>query len=133
MKKKISLLISILIIMTSMTVFASATTENAEYTYEIDNTEYTVEFTDSNLSAEKQKAIAAKLVGAEYSEAVPANILCDIFGHDFVTSQVKVVTHKVRTTAPRCKEETFSVNACEDCDYSEQTLIGTNYIDCCAE
>lgn len=132
MNKKISFLLSILIIMTSLTVFASAVSETEVYTYEIGDTEYTVYFQDSALSDEKQKAVAAKLVGVEYSEAVPTNILCDIFGHDLVESQVDVVTHKVSSTAPRCRQDTYNVKACEDCDYSEQTLIATTYIFCCS-
>lgn len=133
MKKIIHILIATLIILSAMTVFASAANTNATYEYDIDDTKYTVEFEDNNLSAEQQEAIAAKILGIENSTAVPANIWCTLFGHDMVSSTVTVTEHKVRTYAPRCLKHTYDVNACEDCDYTEQTLVASTYINCCAE
>jgi len=131
MKKIISLLTCILIMMMSMSVYVSAT-DNNTYEYSAKDKQYTVEFHDSNLSMEQQSVIADKLVGFESNQAIPVNIWCDIFGHDLITSTASVITHKARVSEPRCKKQTYEVTACEDCDYSEQTLIGTAYIYCCA-
>ncbi len=132
MKKTISILMSLLILMSTMCIWATATSaSNNTYTYETEYAVYTVEFTDDNLTTEEQEFIAAKLTGIEYNSASPANILCDIFGHDYKYSSANVITHKVRTSAPRCKQQTYEVTYCEDCDYTEQTLISTTYIDCC--
>ena len=133
MKKTISILITTLIILSSLTVFASATGNNEVYTYEVNNMTYSIEFEDDNFSDQKKEAISAKLIGIENATAVPANIWCDIFGHDLVSSTVTVTEHKVRTYAPRCLKHTYDVTACEDCDYSEQTLLASTYTNCCAE
>ena len=134
MKKAISILMSILILMSTMCIWATATNaSNDTYTYETEEAVYTVEFNDNNLTAEEQKLVAAKLANVEYNAAAPANILCDIFGHDYKDTSATVITHKARTYAPRCKQQTYHVTYCEDCDYTEQTLLGTAYIYCCPE
>lgn len=132
MKKIISLLVALLTIMTVMTVVASATAENAEYNYVVQDTEYKVEFTDSNASTEKQEMIAQKLVGLYDGGAQTYGLGCVLFGHDMKTTSASVVTHKVRTAQPRCLKETYAVEYCEDCDYMEETLIGSAYIHCCS-
>ncbi len=134
MKKIISILMSLLILMSTMCIWATATSEsNNTYTFDTEEAVYTVEFNDNNLTAEEQELVAAKLAGIEYNAAAPANILCDIFGHDYEYTTASVITHKVRTYAPRCKKQMYDVTYCEDCDYTEQTLTLTTYIDCCAE
>ena len=132
MKKLIYLLICTAIIMTNLCIFADAN-GNELFTYEIDGYEYTVEIADDNISSEKKQAIANALVGADESEIMPANIWCDIFGHDFAYTTSSVITHKVNSKPPRCKASYYDVKYCEDCDYSEQTLTGSTYIDCCPE
>ncbi len=132
MKKITSLLICALIIMTSMCVAASATsTETKEYNY--NGIEYTVEFEDSDISEEKKENIAYSLIGNDESDIMPANILCTIFGHDYKYTTASVIQHKASATSPRCKKQTYDVTYCEDCDYTEQTLLGTTYINCCPE
>lgn len=134
MKKIISVLIAVLILMTVTTVFSAATEENtAKYSYLVDNTEYTVEFSNSAASDEKQEAVAKKLIGLNDSSTQTYGLGCILFGHDYVYDTVYVITHKAKTYSPRCKEDTYDVTYCEDCDYTEQELIGTNYIACCPE
>ena len=134
MKKTISILMSILMLMSTMCIWATATnTSNTTYTYETEEAVYTVEFNDNNLTAEEQKLVAAKLAGIEYNTAAPANIWCDIFGHDYKYTTASVIAHKTRTYAPRCKRQTYDVTYCEDCDYTEQTLLTTAFIYCCPE
>ena len=130
MKKIISVFLCCVILLSSACVFASAT--NDVYTYEIDGIEYTVQITDDNINENKKQSIANALVNAEVSEAVPANIWCDIFGHDYKYTTASVVSHKVRTSAPRCKVDYYNVTYCEDCDYTQQTYTGTEYINCCS-
>lgn len=130
MKKIISVLICVAVLMTAATVFAAAT-DNGVYVYEVDETEYTVEFTDNNVSAEKQECIAQSLVGVKDESIQTYGLGCLLFGHDYKYTTTFVITHKVRTYAPRCKRETYDVTYCEDCDYTEQTLVATSYIVCC--
>ncbi len=130
MKKIISVLICAAVLMTATTVFAAAT-DNGVYVYEVDETEYTVEFTDNNVSAEKQELIAQSLVGVKDESIQTYGLGCLLFGHDYKYTTTFVITHKVRTYDPRCKRETYDITYCEDCDYTEQTLVSTVYIVCC--
>lgn len=132
MKKSISILICISIIMSVLCIYASAT-ENSIYKYEIDGYEYTVEIDDSNIPAEKKQAIADNLVGADEYGVAPANILCDIFGHDYLYTTSVVYKHKVYTSSPRCQKLTYDVKYCEDCDFMQQTLVNTTRVYCCPE
>lgn len=132
MKKTIRVLAFLLVIMTALSVVASATSENtATYTYETEDTEYTVIFSDSSVPQEKQEAIAQKLIGIDDSSAQTYGLGCTLFGHDYLYDTVHVVTHKVRSSAPRCKQDTYHVTSCEDCDYFEEELVAITYIYCC--
>ena len=120
--------------MTTLCICATATSDsNNTYTYETEDAVYTVEFNDNNLTAEEQKAVAAKLVGLDDDPAQTYGLGCTLFGHDYKYTTASVITHKARTYAPRCKQQTYDVTYCEDCDYNEQTLVSTRRIDCCPE
>lgn len=129
MKRIICVLISMLILMTSACVFASALEENV---YVIDGIEYTVQFDDS-VPSEKQEIIAQALIGGDCCSAQPYGLGCTLFGHDYAYTTSTVVQHKIFPTAPRCVEYLYDVTYCEDCDYTEQTMIARNYIYCCPE
>ncbi|MBQ3230446.1 MAG: hypothetical protein IJB49_05445 [Clostridia bacterium] len=130
MKKIISILICAFILM-SATAF-SASSDNGVYEYEIDGTEYTVRFADSNVPAEKQELIARKLVGIDDESVQSRGLGCILFGHDYVYTSTSVVTHKVRSSSPRCRRDNYDITYCEDCDdYYEETLTSSTYIVCC--
>lgn len=132
MKKTIRVLAFLLIIMTSLTIVASAFGENTTtYTYETEDTEYTVIFSDSSIPQEKQEAIAQKLIGLDDSSAQTYGLGCTLFGHDYLYDTVHVVTHKAKASQPRCKQQTYEVTTCEDCDYFKEELMTTTYINCC--
>lgn len=134
MKKTIRVLAFLLVMMTALTIVASASDENTTtYTYETEDTEYTVIFSDSSIPQEKQEAITQKLIGLGDSSAQTYGLGCVLFGHDYLYEVVHVVTHKVYSTAPRCKQDSYDVTLCEDCDYFEEDLYATAYIDCCPE
>ena len=59
-------------------------------------------------------------------------LTCTLLGHKLENTSVSTITHKVRATAPRCKEETYIYQACTRCDYENATLVKTEYIYCCA-
>lgn len=134
MKKTIRVLAFLLVIMTSLTIVAAAFGENTTaYTYETEDTEYTVIFSDSAMPQEKQEAIAQKLIGMDDSSAQTYGLGCTLFGHDYLYDTVHVVTHKARSTSPRCKQQTYDITYCEDCDYFQEKLVATTYIICCPE
>lgn len=134
MKKTLKLLAFLLIMMMALTVVASASGENTtSYNYEIEDTEYTVIFSNSSMSQEKQESIARKLVGIDDSSAQTYGLKCTLFGHDYVYETAEVIVHKVNTYAPRCERDTYNLTYCDDCDYYEEELVRTTYIYCCAE
>lgn len=133
MKKTIRILICLLCLLTIATLSVSAIEAQNRFEYQIDETEYTVEFVDGELSAEMQERVAKRIVYGNDSSAQTYGLSCILFGHDLKESKVSVVTHKVYKYAPRCKQEIYDVTICEKCDYQTQTLYGTTYIDCCSE
>ncbi len=131
MKKFICLLICAIIVMMNMCLFTAA--NNDSYTFEIDDVEYTVKINDPYVSAEKKQTIANAIVCQNNTDIMTVNVWCDIFGHDYKYTTASVMQHKVNVYAPRCKEQLYDVTYCEDCDYTEQKLISTSYINCCPE
>ena len=128
MKKIISILISSVLLFSLSFSTASASEAITENT-SAENA--TVEFIfDEGLSEELKAKIEAHLLG-ESKNSNSRGILCDIFGHDLVATNTIQVTHKVRATSPRCLEDVYKVEACEDCDYVKSTLISSDYIYCC--
>ena len=81
----------------------------------------------------KQKIENYFITGEPVTDNVSAyGISCTLFGHKLESSAVEVITHKVRTTAPRCVSKLYNYQACTRCDYETSTLMGTEYIYCCA-
>ncbi len=131
MKKLTSLLICVLIIMSVATVAVSAVDNVNTYDYVVDGVEYTVEFTDSGLSEEKEAIIAERLVSGEEPSVQTYGLGCDLFGHDYVLVNVPVIVHKVNATAPRCREDIYRVLTCEDCDLYKTEIKSSSFIYCC--
>lgn len=133
MKKIISVVMSFLMISAfTVCAFASDSANNV-YICSHDGVEYTVDFSGSSFAEEQYEVIAQRLIGLLDDETQTYGLMCTLFGHKFETSEISVITHKVRTYAPRCKDEAYDVKICTRCDYQEQTLITTSYIDCCPE
>lgn len=131
MRRIISLLLFTVIMMATMCIIADAS--NNSYTFQKENIEYTVEINDSSISEQKKQTIANALVGSTESEVMTINIWCDLFGHDYQYTTASVIQHKAKVYTPRCKRQTYDVTYCEDCDYTEQTLKSTTYVNCCPE
>ena len=63
--------------------------------------------------------------------ATAYGLICTLFGHKIESSVVTAVTHKVNSTDPRCLRETYNVETCSRCDYTNKTMISSAYIVCC--
>lgn len=63
--------------------------------------------------------------------AAAYGLTCTLFGHKIESSVVTAVTHKVNSTDPRCLQETYNVETCSRCDYTNKTLLSSIYISCC--
>ena len=59
-------------------------------------------------------------------------LTCTLLGHKLESTTVDVITHKVRSSAPRCVCKTYDYEACTRCDYETSELVRTEYIYCCA-
>ena len=82
--------------------------------------------------ATKTKIIAFYTNGGEEKEGFATyGLTCTLFGHKLESSVVSTITHKVRTTSPRCLEKTYTYESCTRCDYEKSTLITQEYITCC--
>lgn len=68
----------------------------------------------------------------EEDGAATYGLICSVIGHKIETSNTYVITHKARTTAPRCLKKTYKHEVCSRCDdYSKSTLTSSMYIACC--
>ena len=127
MKKIISLILSLCFILSLGVIPASA--EEA-----VENNDVTIIIHNENISEEtKEKLIAFYSDPESHNDtAATYGLTCTLFGHKLESTTTSVITHKVRTTVPRCQKKTYNYEACTRCDYENSTLLSTTYIDCCA-
>lgn len=70
---------------------------------------------------------------SEDNDAATYGLICSVIGHKIETSNTYVITHKARTTAPRCLKKSYKHEVCTRCDdYEKSTLLSSTYINCCA-
>lgn len=123
--KVISCLLSIILVFSSFQMLAFADSNDfseAEITFEFYN----------EVSEATKKKIISHFTGDSKTIIEERGITCTLFGHDIETGSTAVVTHKVKTTAPRCLRETYSYEICSRCDYEEYTFLYSEYIYCCS-
>lgn len=131
MKKIFVLLIMAAFAASALPLFANAFDGQNTLEYEIEDKHCTVVFEDE--IPETQKALIAKqLLGIEVETTESYGLLCTLFGHKYgEESGVDVITHKVRTSAPRCRRERYLVKICTRCEDMVSTLMSQDYIFCC--
>ena len=128
MKKIFALIMTIALVFGVISISASAeeTSENI-----IINDGQTVFIFENGLSSEMQNRFIADYYNLDDDGAETYGLTCTLLGHKLESTTAITITHKVRTTAPRCLEEYFDFEACSRCDYSNSTLISSVYISCC--
>ena len=86
---------------------------------------------DSTLSEEMKQIIADYIVNGD-DGASTYNLLCTLFGHKETVETVATISHKVRTTHPRCLRQTWEVSGCTRCEQAlGMVLLSESYITCC--
>lgn len=125
-KKIISYVLAFMFVVCSFQTIAFAENKSAD----VDNI-ISIEF-HNEVSDEVKERVVAHFHGEDENIVNPRGLTCTLLGHKLETGTTSVVTHKVRTSAPRCLRETFDYEICTRCDYSEYTLIGDAYIYCCS-
>lgn len=123
-RKMISLFLAVVFVACSFQTVAFAESK----TYNCEN--ITIEF-HNEVSNEVQERIVAHFHGEDENIVSPRGLTCTLFGHKLETGTTSVVTHNVRTSAPRCLRETYDYEICSRCDYSEYTFLYSEYIYCC--
>ncbi len=88
---------------------------------------------NENISKEtKEKAIAFYSDGGEEQEGISTyGLTCTLLGHKIETTVVYKITHKVRSSSPRCLKKTYDYDTCTRCDFEESVLTSSTYIACC--
>ena len=129
---KIKNLFAILLILTLLTCTFIIPTSAKEATENNTSVEIII---NGEVSAETKLKIEKYFATGEPSATNNTStygITCTLFGHDLKNTTVEVTTHKVRATAPRCVVKTYDYEECTRCDHEASTLMGTEYIYCCA-
>lgn len=127
MKKVISLILSLCFIL-SLGVFPASAEEAVE------TSDVTIIIHNEDISEETKEKLIAFYSDpeAQANDTATYGLTCTLFGHKLESTTTSVITHKVRTTVPRCQKKTYNYEACTRCDYENSTLYSTTYIDCCA-
>lgn len=127
MKKVVALILSLCFILSLGVIPTSA--EEA-----VENNDVTIIIHNEDISEEtKEKLIAFYSDPESHNDtAATYGLTCTLFGHKLESTTLTTITHKVRTTAPRCQQKMYDYEACTRCDYENSTLIGNTYINCCA-
>jgi len=104
---------------------------NAAETVVDENTVIIIE--NENISEETKAKIIAYYTNEEEhnNDSTTYGLTCTLFGHKLESSAVTTITHKVRSSSPRCLQERYNYQACTRCDYEISTLISSSYIICC--
>lgn len=111
----------------SISVYADDTNENT-VTVTVNEIEFVF---DINTSKGMRDKFINDYINSDDYGATAYGLTCTLFGHDLESSVVKTITHKAKSTAPRCLQEIYNMEACTRCDYITRTLISSAYISCC--
>lgn len=125
-KKVFSLILALATLLCAMVIPANATeAENDEHI------EIIIE--NQNISEETEaKIIAFYTNGGEEKEGTTTyGLTCTLFGHKLESSAVSTITHKVRSSSPRCLKKIYNYESCTRCDYENSILAAQEYITCC--
>lgn len=126
MKKTISYIMALCLLLSGTAIGSSATEVNGNTFYYGDNKEIVIESED--ISQEKMQFIADFIAGdnevTTENEIATCGILC-IFGHNLATSSATETSHNAYSSSPKCLVNTYSVEYCtrSSCDYISKELV----------
>ncbi len=127
MKKTLALIFVVIFAFSTMSIAAYAE-EASEITVTVNETVFVF---DADTTETFRNKFIAHYFECEDDGTVAYGLTCTLFGHNLESSVVTAITHKASATAPRCLRETFDVETCSRCDYTNSTLIDATYIYCC--
>lgn len=129
MKKIIALILVFVFVFSTMaiTAYAEKSKENT-VTVTVNDVEFVF---DADTTENFRNKFIAHYFSHNDEDAVTYGLTCTLFGHKLESSVAVTITHKARATAPRCLEETYNIEVCTRCDYTNSTLLSRAYISCC--
>ena len=98
------------------------------------NSDIEIIIENKNITAETKAKIEKYYSEENHNDdgATTYGLTCTLLGHKLEESCVTTITHKVRTSQPRCLQRTYEYAACTRCDYETSEVISTVYIVCCS-
>lgn len=129
MKKIIALIMVVVSLFSVMSVSAYAE-DVSEDTITVTVNE-TVFVFPADTSEDFRNKFIAHYFNENDEDVATYGLMCTLFGHKLESAVIQTVTHKVKSTAPRCLRETYDTEACTRCDYTNAVLISSVYISCC--
>lgn len=129
MKKIIALVLVVVSLFSVMSISVYA--EDANESTVTVTVNKTVFIFDANTTEEFRSKAIAHYFNHDDEIAATYGLICTLFGHKLESSVVTTITHKVSATAPRCLRETYEMEVCSRCDYTNPILISSSYISCC--
>ena len=126
-KSLFALMMAISLLVSAFVVPTSAKTNET-------NSDVEIIIENENISAETKTKIEKYYSTENHNDdgATTYGLTCTLLGHKLESSTVVVVTHKVRSTQPRCLQKTYDYDACTRCDYEYSKVISSEYIICCS-
>lgn len=127
MKKIIALIMVVIFLFSVMSISAYAE-ESKEITVTVNEIVFVF---DADTTDDFRNKFIAHYFNHDDEDTTTYGLTCTLFGHKIESSVVATVTHKVNSTSPRCLRERYDVETCSRCDYTNSTLISSDYIVCC--
>lgn len=129
MKKIIALMLVVISVFSvmSISVYAEDTADNT-VTVTVNGTTFIF---DAETSEDFRNKAIANYFSPENDGTAAYGLTCTLLGHKLESSYVTAITHKAKATSPRCLRETFNMEVCTRCDYTNPILIDSSYIVCC--
>ena len=127
-KRILSFILALIVALSVLALPTAAAEKNAALT------EIEIYIENDDISEETRAKIIAYYSNPEQEngEAATYGLTCTLLGHKLEASTVETITHKARSTAPRCLLKTYDYECCTRCDYESSTLLTSKYIHCCS-
>ncbi len=129
MKKVIICFLAITLVC-SFAMGVDAVQQTSGNSYYFENRGIEVVFSADSAFNEEQQQRIAEILANDITQ-VEGRSWCWLLGHEYISDAVSVITHGVRDTNPRCIERFYEITTCANCNYYDEELLSTIYVDCC--
>ena len=128
MKKLISVIAALWLLLSATAVNNSAVDLNTHTFYYGNNKEITVEC--ENISREKMQLIADRIadIDSEMNDGISTCGISCIFGHDLSVGSATETEHNAYSSSPKCLIKKYKLTYCvrSSCDYVKKELVSSS-------